>query len=165
MKSLENLQKALEDKKDTFNSQLVAFPQHGVYYTESASIMRDAAQAGIDFIGGLDPNAVDGNIKRTIDFTVDLALEYKKGIDIHLHEGGQAGIDTIELLCKHVKENQSLQGNTYLSHCFVLAQMEKTNWNLYVRSLLNLVLELFQQFLLVEQLCLFLRYLNMGLKY
>lgn len=69
LKSLENLQKALEDKKDTFNSQLVAFPQHGVYYTESASIMRDAAQAGIDFIGGLDPNAVDGNIKRTIDFT------------------------------------------------------------------------------------------------
>lgn len=125
LKSLENLQKALEDKKDTFNSQLVAFPQHGVYYTESASIMRDAAQAGIDFIGGLDPNAVDGNIKRTIDFTVDLALEYKKGIDIHLHEGGQAGIDTIELLCKHVKEKPTLQGNTYLSHCFVLAQMEK----------------------------------------
>ncbi|WP_232516230.1 amidohydrolase family protein [Chitinophaga caeni] len=52
LQSLKNLQEALENKKNSFGAELVAFPQHGIYYTESAPIMKDAAQMGIDYIGG-----------------------------------------------------------------------------------------------------------------
>lgn len=40
LKSLENLEKALENKKETFSAELVAFPQHGLYYTDSAPLMK-----------------------------------------------------------------------------------------------------------------------------
>ncbi len=124
--SLKNLQIALERKKKVFGAELVAFPQHGVFYTESVPYLKEAAQTDIDFIGGLDPFNVDGAIEKTMDFTVQLALDYQKGIDIHLHETGDSGVQTIEYLIKKVNENPVLKGKTYLSHCFALARVSKT---------------------------------------
>lgn len=124
LQSLKNLQKALENKKDSFEAELVAFPQHGVFYTDSASYLKDAAQMDIDFIGGVDPYTVDGSIEKTIDFTVQLALDNNKGIDIHLHETGESGLKTVEYLIKKVNENPILKGKTYISHCFVLARLD-----------------------------------------
>jgi len=126
LQSLKNLQEALENKKNSFGAELVAFPQHGIYYTESAPIMKDAAQMGIDYIGGLDPNAIDGSVEKSLDFIVQLAVDYNKGIDIHLHEGGQGGLRAVEYLIEKVLENPVLKDKTYLSHCFVLANLEKT---------------------------------------
>lgn len=123
--SLKNLEKALENKKDTFGAELVAFPQHGVFYTESAQYLKEAAKMNIDFIGGLDPFSIDGAIEKTMDFTVQLALDNQKGIDIHLHETGDSGVQTIEYLIDKVNENPSLKGKTYLSHCFALGKIDQ----------------------------------------
>lgn len=123
--SLKNLQKAIENKKDTFGTELVAFPQHGVFYSHSEQLMKEAAAMDIDFIGGLDPNAIDGSVEKQIDFIVQLALDHGKGIDIHLHEGGEPGLRTVEYLTQKVVENPALAGKTFLSHCFVLARLEK----------------------------------------
>ena len=123
--SLKNLEKALEHKKDGFKAELVAFPQHGVFYTDSASYLKDAAQMDIDFIGGLDPYTIDGAIEKTIDFTVELALDYSKGIDIHLHESGESGLKTVEYLIKKVNENPILKKKTFISHCFVLGKLDQ----------------------------------------
>ncbi|KMQ65424.1 deaminase [Chryseobacterium angstadtii] len=125
LNSLKKLQKALDNKKKTFGAELVAFPQHGVFYTDSAPYLKEAAQMDIDFIGGVDPFTIDGAIEKTIDFTVQLALDHKKGIDIHLHETGESGLNTVEYLIKKVNENPSLKGKTFLSHCFVLAKLDK----------------------------------------
>ena len=124
--SLKNLEKALENKKDTFGAELVAFPQHGVFYTESAQYLKEAAKMNIDFIGGLDPFSIDGAIEKTMDFTVQLALDNQKGIDIHLHETGDSGVQTIEYLIDKVNENPSLKGKTYLSHCFALGKIDQS---------------------------------------
>lgn len=123
--SLKNLQKAIENKKNTFGTELVAFPQHGVFYSHSEQYMKEAAAMDIDFIGGLDPNAIDGSVEKQIDFIVQLALDHGKGIDIHLHEGGEPGLRTVEYLTQKVVENPALAGKTFLSHCFVLARLEK----------------------------------------
>ena len=123
--SLKNLQKALENKKKGFGAELVAFPQHGVFYTDSVPYLKEAARMDIDFIGGVDPFTIDGAIEKTIDFTVQLTLDHKKGIDIHLHESGESGLNTVEYLIKKVNENPFLKGKTYLSHCFVLAKLDK----------------------------------------
>lgn len=123
--SLMNLQKALENKKDSFYAELVAFPQHGIYYTKSADLMKEAAGMDIDFIGGLDPTVVDGSIEKHIDFIVQLALDKNKGIDIHLHEGGESGIKTINYLIEKAIENPALKGKTFVSHAFALAHIDK----------------------------------------
>ncbi len=123
--SLTHLQQALENKKDSFAAELVAFPQHGVYYTDSATLMKEAAQMNVDFIGGLDPASIDGSIEKQMDFVVQLALDHHKGIDIHLHESGASGLKTVEYLIRKVNENPVLKGKTFISHCFVLAKLEQ----------------------------------------
>ncbi len=124
LESLTHLRQALENRKDSFGAELVAFPQHGVFYTNSVPYMKEAAKMDIDFIGGLDPYTIDGAIERTIDFTVQLALDHNKGIDIHLHETGESGLKTVEYLIGKVNENPVLKGKTYISHCFVLGKLD-----------------------------------------
>lgn len=137
LNSLKNLQKALDNKKATFGAELVAFPQHGVYYTDSAPWMKEAAQTDIDYIGGVDPYNVDGQIEKTMDFTVQLALDHNKGIDIHLHETGESGLKTVEYLINKVNENPVLKGKTFLSHCFVLAKLDKSKQEEIAEKLAN----------------------------
>ncbi|WP_372483041.1 amidohydrolase family protein [Elizabethkingia anophelis] len=137
LESLKNLQKALDNKKATFGAEFVAFPQHGVYYTDSAPWMKEAAQTDIDYIGGVDPYNVDGQIEKTMDFTVQLALDHNKGIDIHLHETGESGLKTVEYLINKVNENPVLKGKTFLSHCFVLAKLDKPKQEEIAEKLAN----------------------------
>lgn len=137
LESLKNLQKALENKKKTFGAELVAFPQHGVFYTDSVPYLQEAAKMDIDFIGGVDPFTIDGAIEKTIDFTVQLALDNQKGIDIHLHESGESGLKTVEYLIDKVNENPALKGKTYLSHCFVLGKLEKPKQEEIAEKLAN----------------------------
>ncbi len=137
LQSLINLQKALENKKKTFGAELVAFPQHGVFYTDSVPYLKEVAKMDIDYIGGVDPYTIDGAIEKTIDFTVQLALDNKKGIDIHLHETGASGLKTVEYLIDKVNENPSLKEKTYLSHCFVLGKLEKTKQEEVAEKLAN----------------------------
>ncbi|MEG1589966.1 amidohydrolase [Chryseobacterium sp.] len=123
--SLKNLQRALDNKKKSFGAEIVAFPQHGVFYKNSVPYLKEAAQMNIDFIGGVDPYTIDGAIEKTIDFTVQLALDHQKGIDIHLHETGESGLKTVEYLIDKVNENPSLKGKTFFSHCFILGKLDK----------------------------------------
>lgn len=126
LNSLENLEKALEHKKDAFKAELVAFPQHGLYYTDTAPLMKEAAQLkSVGFIGGLDPFSIDGNIEKVLDFTIQLAFDHKKGIDIHLHEAGESGMKTINYLIDKAIENPQLQGKTFISHAFALGHLSK----------------------------------------
>ncbi|MFJ1269189.1 amidohydrolase [Legionella lytica] len=122
LNSLEHLEIALEHKKDSFSAELVAFPQHGIYYTQTESLMREVAQfKSVGFLGGLDPTSIDGSIEKPIDFTVALALEHNKGIDIHLHETGNSGVNTIDYLVDKALENPQLAGKVYISHAYVFA--------------------------------------------
>lgn len=124
LKSLENLEQALENKKDSFKVETVAFPQHGIYYTETLPLMKEAAKLkSVSFIGGLDPLSIDGSIEKVMDFTVQLALDHHKGIDIHLHEVGESGMKTINYLIDKAIENPRLQGKTFVSHAFALAHL------------------------------------------
>ena len=124
LKSLEHLQAALENNKDSFGWEIVAFPQHGILYSKSEPLLREAASMGIDFIGGLDPTSVDGNMEKSLDTMIQIALDTNKGIDIHLHEGVPSGKAAIEYIIKKTEENKQLQGKTYISHGFALARMD-----------------------------------------
>lgn len=99
--------------------------------------MKEAAQTDIDYIGGVDAYNVDGQIEKTMDFTVQLALDRNKGIDIHLHETGESGLKTVEYLINKVNENPVLKGKTFLSHCFVLAKLDKPKQEEIAEKLAN----------------------------
>lgn len=124
LKSLEHLLAALEKNRDSFGWEIVAFPQHGILYSKSEPLLREAAKMGIDFIGGLDPTNVDGNMEKSLDAMFQIALDTNKGIDIHLHESPPSGKSAIEYIIKRTEENKELQGKTYISHGFALARME-----------------------------------------
>ncbi|PZF74960.1 deaminase [Taibaiella soli] len=121
--SLKHLEIVLENKKKTIGAELVAFPQHGVFYTDTAPLLKEVAKMNIDFIGGVDPYSIDGSIEKTMDLITQLALDNNKGIDIHLHEVGVTGNKTIEFLINKAKENPALRGKTFVSHAFTLGHL------------------------------------------
>ncbi|MGM8909586.1 amidohydrolase [Psychrobacter sp. 1U1] len=123
LKSLEHLLLALDNYKDSFDWEIAAFPQHGILYSQSEGLLREAAQMDIDFIGGLDPTVVDGDMKKSLDIMFDIALDYDKGVDIHLHEDLPSGKAAMDYMIKKVKENKVLQGKTFITHAYALAMM------------------------------------------
>ncbi|WP_264435052.1 amidohydrolase family protein [Flavobacterium agricola] len=117
-------QKVIENRKSTMDFEIVAFPQHGLYYTDSLALMQEAAKMDIDFIGGLDPTTIDGNLEKVMDVTIQMALDNNKGIDMHLHETGALGLKTIEYLIKQVNQNPALKNKTFVSHSYVLGTLD-----------------------------------------
>lgn len=124
LKSLENLESALKNKSASFDVELVAFPQHGLFYTDSVPLMKEVASIeSVGFIGGLDPFSIDGSIEKPMDFTIQLALDYQKGIDLHLHEIGDSGMKTIRYLIDQVNKNPELKDKVVVSHAFALGHL------------------------------------------
>jgi cytosine/adenosine deaminase-related metal-dependent hydrolase len=124
LKSLENLEIVLQNKQKTFNSELVAFPQHGIFYTNTLPLLREVASLPeVNYIGGVDPYTIDGSIEKPIDEIIQLAIDHNKGIDIHLHELGEIGIKTINYIIEKVIENPQLQHKSFISHAYVLSTL------------------------------------------
>ncbi len=90
--NLEAVLRVREAYRDWIDIQLVAFPQSGVMTEKGApDLMAAALDAGADLIGGLDPAGFDGDVKGQLDILFGLAERFGKGIDIHLHDGGETG--------------------------------------------------------------------------
>ncbi len=124
LNSLKNLEKALQNKKATVNAELVAFPQHGLFYTDTLPLLKDVAQMdAVSFIGGVDPYSLDGSIEKAMGAIVQLAVDNNKGVDVHLHEMGESGIKTIEFLIDRTLENPQLSGKAFMSHAFALSRL------------------------------------------
>ena len=99
--NLESVLKVREVYRDWIDIQLVAFPQSGVMTEDGApDLLAAALRAGADLVGGLDPAGFDGDVKGQLDVVFGLAERFGKGIDIHLHDGGdvQQVIDKLMML-------------------------------------------------------------------
>jgi len=123
LKSLEHLQIALQKHQQDFSCEIVAFPQHGLLHSKVDSLMREAMQMGVQFVGGLDPTNVDGAMEKSLDAMFSIALDTQKGVDIHLHETTPAGIAAIKYMIRTVEQNPQLRGKVTLSHAFALSVM------------------------------------------
>ncbi|GHI01619.1 amidohydrolase [Neobacillus kokaensis] len=122
LKNLEKLKKALENYSDKISHEIVAFPQHGLLLSNVEGLIREAMTLGVTHVGGLDPTAVDGNMEKSLNTMVQIAADYKAGIDIHLHEGGETGLKAIRYLAD-LTESAGLQGKVTISHAFSLASL------------------------------------------
>ncbi|MEH7223631.1 amidohydrolase [Bacillus sp. JJ1566] len=124
LKNLEKLKIALENYSDKISYEIVAFPQHGLLRSNVEGLLRDAMQLGVTHVGGLDPTIVDGNMEKSLETMVQIAVDYNVGIDIHLHEGGEVGVRAINRLADFTEE-AGLKGKVTISHAFSLASLSE----------------------------------------
>lgn len=122
LKNLERLKLALANYSDKISHEIVAFPQHGLLRSNVEGLLREAMQLGVTHVGGIDPTVFDGDMEKSLQTMVQIAADYKAGIDIHLHEGGETGLKTIRRLAD-LTEEAGLQGKVTISHAFALASL------------------------------------------
>jgi cytosine/adenosine deaminase-related metal-dependent hydrolase len=124
--NLEHLKASFERFKDTLDSKIIIFPQHGLLASNSVELMREALKSGgVSYVGGVDPSAFDNAMEKSVDTTVQLAIDFNVGIDIHIHEPRQTAIPAFNRIMDHMEKNKQLQGNVTFSHAYSLAELSK----------------------------------------
>lgn len=124
--NLEHLKATLGRFKDTLDSNIAIFPQHGLLASDSVGLMREALQSGgVDYIGGVDPASFDKDMEKSVDTTVQLALDFNVGIDIHVHDPKETAIPTFNRIMDHMEKSKQLQGNVTFSHAYSLASLSR----------------------------------------
>ncbi|HEY1863091.1 MAG TPA: amidohydrolase family protein [Roseiarcus sp.] len=121
--NLEAVLRVREAHRDWIDIQLVAFPQSGVTTEKGApALMAGALSAGADLVGGLDPAGFDGDVKGQLDIIFGLAQRFGKGIDIHLHDGGEIGAGELHDIAERTIA-AGMQGRVAVSHAFALGSI------------------------------------------
>jgi cytosine/creatinine deaminase len=105
---------------DAIDMQIVAFPQSGLTNRAGTEALMDAALLdGADVVGGIDPCAIDRDPVRCLDALFALATRHGKPIDIHLHEPGEMGAFSLDLILERAAA-LGMQGKVVISHGFCL---------------------------------------------
>ncbi|HHP5604135.1 TPA: amidohydrolase family protein [Bacillus paranthracis] len=113
---------ALETYKDKLSAKIVAFPQHGLLRSNSVGLVKDAMRMGAHLVGGVDPATVDGNIEKSLNTIMDIAVEFDSDIDIHLHDADQLGTFTMKRLAA-LTEEAGWHGRVTISHALGLGDV------------------------------------------
>ncbi len=124
LRGIDIVREALADYGDALTSEIVAFPQDGVLRRPGTiALLADAASAGVEHIGGLDPAGIDRDPVGQLDAIMAIAAEHGTGIDIHLHDGGELGTFQFDLILDRT-ESLGLQGRVTIAHGFAIAQTD-----------------------------------------
>ncbi|AJC19911.1 amidohydrolase family protein [Pandoraea pulmonicola] len=109
---------------DTLDMQIVAFPQSGVLDRDGTVELLDAALSrGADVLGWLDPCAIDRDPRASLDAMFALADKHGCPVDIHLHEPGEMGVFSFELMLERIAA-LGMQGKVVVSHAFCLGELD-----------------------------------------
>lgn len=122
LKNLEGVLGALDKHKNSITAEVIAFPQHGLLNNEVPTLMKEAMRNGATMVGGLDPAGIDMGVERSLDTTMDLAVEFDADVDIHIHDSGHVGSYTIDKWLDLV-EDAGWDKRTAASHAFSLGEI------------------------------------------
>ena len=123
LERLEGVLAAREAHAGRCHLQIVAFPQSGIVRDRGTAELLDAAiLAGADLIGGIDPCGLDRDPVEHLDIVFGLAERHQVGVDIHLHESGELGAFTFELIGERT-EALGMHGMVTISHGFALSSV------------------------------------------
>lgn len=123
LRRLEATIQALNAFSGKIISEIVAFPQHGLLRSDSVQLVEQALAEGAAYVGGVDPYSVDGDVEKSLQTMVELAVRNNAGIDLHLHDRKEAGKQTLSRLID-LTEEAGLQGKVTVSHAFWFADAE-----------------------------------------
>ena len=105
---------------DLVTIDLVAFPQSGMLVRPgTVELMEQALRLGAETVGGLDPCAIDRDPKGHLDTIFGMAQRFGCGVDIHLHEPGEMGLFSMELIIERTRA-LGMAGRVIVSHAFCL---------------------------------------------
>lgn len=111
---------ARDTHHDRCEMQVIAFPQAGLLCEDgSPQVLEDALRAGADVVGGIDPCTLDRDPVRHLDIVFGLAERYQVPVDIHLHEQGELGRFSADLIIERTK-TLGMQGKVLISHGYGL---------------------------------------------
>lgn len=117
---VEGIMKTREDYADIMDIELVAFPQSGLLRRPGTlELMHEAMKAGCEIVGGLDPCAIDRDPKGHLDAIFGLCQTYGRPLDIHLHEPGEMGLFSLDLIIERTRA-LGMKGKVTVSHAFCL---------------------------------------------
>ena len=110
---------------DLVDMDIVAFPQSGLLRRPGTLALMDAAmRAGADVVGGIDPCAIDRDPKGHLDAIFALAQKHGKPLDIHLHEPGEMGAFSFDLIFERTRA-LGMKGQVVVSHAFCLGTPDR----------------------------------------
>ena len=133
LKGVEGVMASREKLKDIVDIELVAFPQSGMLIRPgTVELMDQALSIGADVVGGIDPAGMDRDPKGHIDRVFGLAEKHGKPVDIHLHEAGELGGFSMELIVERT-EALTMQNKVTVSHAFCLGMSDQA----YVAQLIE----------------------------
>jgi cytosine/adenosine deaminase-related metal-dependent hydrolase len=100
------------------DTQIVAFPQHGVRRAPgTGALLEEAARTGAaDLVGGIDPGTFDGDPGQ-LDLVFGIADRHRVGVDIHLHERGEPGLAALRGIIERTRA-LDMGGSVTVSHAF-----------------------------------------------
>ncbi|CAN5472830.1 amidohydrolase family protein [soil metagenome] len=137
LKAFDGLMQTRQDLKDGLSIQVVAFPQSGMLVRPgTVELMETALRNGADVVGGLDPSSMDRDPKGHLDCIFGMAERFDVDIDIHLHEPGELGAFSIELIAERTRA-LGMQGRVVISHAFSLGGVNDD----YLGRLIDLLVE------------------------
>jgi cytosine deaminase len=117
---VEGVMRTRDDYRDIIDIELVAFPQSGLLRRPGTlELMDQAMRAGCEIVGGLDPCAIDRDPKGHLDAVFALCQKYGKPLDIHLHEPGEMGLFSFDLIVERTRA-LGMKGKVTVSHAFCL---------------------------------------------
>jgi cytosine/creatinine deaminase len=120
LERLEAVLAARDTHRERADVQVIAFPQAGLLLEEgSAQVLEEALRAGADVVGGIDPCSLDRDPVRHLDIVFGLAERYQRPVDIHLHEPGDLGRFSADLVLERTRA-LGMQGNVLISHGYGL---------------------------------------------
>ena len=110
---------------DLVDIDIVAFPQSGLLRRAGTlDLMDQAMKAGANVVGGIDPCAIDRDPKGHCDAIFALAQKYAKPLDIHLHEPGEMGAFSFDLIFERTRA-LGMKGQVVVSHAFCLGTPDR----------------------------------------
>ena len=117
---IEGVMRTREEYRDIVDIDIVAFPQSGLLCRPGTlELMNEAMVAGAEVVGGIDPCAIDRDPKGHLDAVFGLCQRFGRPLDIHLHEPGEMGAFSLDLICERTRA-LGMRGNVIVSHAFCL---------------------------------------------
>ncbi|WP_313138941.1 amidohydrolase family protein [Stenotrophomonas sp.] len=123
LQHLQAVREAADRCADIMQIQLVAFPQAGVMSCPgTAEVLRQALDAGVQVLGGIDPTTLDGDAEAQLAQLFGLAERHAVRLDIHLHEPGETGLAQLLRIAARTQA-AGLQGRVAVSHAYALGEV------------------------------------------
>ena len=122
---IEGVAATREAYADIVDIEIVAFPQSGLLRRPGTlELMDQAMREGATVVGGIDPCSMDRDPKGHLDAVFGLAEKYGRPIDIHLHEPGEMGAFSFDLIFERTRA-LGMQGQVVVSHAFCLGSPDR----------------------------------------